>query len=274
MPIQTIHVNGAELTYHEEGAGDPIVFINGTLGDYRTWRRQMVAFSATYRAIAVSQRYYWPNSWPDDGTAFGISAHAADLAELLRQLKLPPVHLIGHSYGGAIVTQVALEHPELVRSLILGEPALGSLIAEHPDGPPLLAEFAQARRVAYDDWQAGHHAKALEENLTFVFGREHFDRVRAEHYEIMAENGAVLGAAYRPRPPAPSFTEAQVRQLRMPTLLIAGSATKRMFGIICDTLAGYVPWVDRVTLADASHTLGMEVPDAFNRAILDFLVDK
>jgi pimeloyl-ACP methyl ester carboxylesterase len=64
MPLETIQLNGAELSYWEEGDGVPLVFVHGMLGDYRSWRRQTSEFSKTYRTIALSQRYYRPNSWP------------------------------------------------------------------------------------------------------------------------------------------------------------------------------------------------------------------
>jgi hypothetical protein len=47
----------------------------------------------------------------------------------------------------------------------------------------------------------------------------------------MAENGPVIAAGYRPRPPAPSVTREQIQALHMPTLLIDGSKTSRSFAL-------------------------------------------
>src|SRR5882757_9158901 len=107
MIARSVEVNGAELRYLEAGAGHPLILINGLLGDYRSWRQQIEVLRATYRVLALSQRYYWPNKWPDDGTGFGVATHVADLAALLSKLGLPPVHLIGHSYGGGVAAQFA-----------------------------------------------------------------------------------------------------------------------------------------------------------------------
>jgi non-heme chloroperoxidase len=141
VAIKHLKINGAEVTYREEGAGVPVVLLNGMLGDYRGWQRQVDALSPQYRVLALSQRYFPPNKWPDDGAGWGPVNHVADLTVLLRQLGLPPVHLVGHSYGGAVAPRLAAEHPQLVRSLILGEPGLQNLALDHPAMPGLLNEF-------------------------------------------------------------------------------------------------------------------------------------
>jgi pimeloyl-ACP methyl ester carboxylesterase len=119
MTRRSIEVNGGELTYLETGVNPPVILINGLLGDYRSWRRQVDVFRPNYRVLALSQRYYWPSKWPDDGAGVSVATHVADRSSLLRQLDLPPVHLIGHSYGGGVSAQFASEHPDLVRSLVL-----------------------------------------------------------------------------------------------------------------------------------------------------------
>lgn len=70
MNRRSIEINGAELTYLEAGVGPPVILINGLLGDYRSWRRQVDVLHPNYRVLALSQRYYWPNKWPDDGAGF------------------------------------------------------------------------------------------------------------------------------------------------------------------------------------------------------------
>jgi pimeloyl-ACP methyl ester carboxylesterase len=183
MAVQTIEVNGAELTCLEEGTGDPVVLLHGTLGDYRTWRRQVDQFRSKYWIIALSQRYYWPNKWPDDGTGYGVRTHVAQ--PFSDSFTFHQLHLIGHSYGGYVAAQLAVEHRELVCTLVLAEPALASLAVELPEMPRLMAEFAQNRKAAFDDWQTGDRTKAVEEHLAYVFGIESLNRIRDEHYGVM-----------------------------------------------------------------------------------------
>src|SRR5262245_48595971 len=59
-PMRAV-VNGVELAYIERGQGEPVILIHGGSGDYRAWERQLSEFSASYRVIAYSQRYHYPN---------------------------------------------------------------------------------------------------------------------------------------------------------------------------------------------------------------------
>jgi non-heme chloroperoxidase len=271
MNRRSIEINGAELTYLEAGVGPPVILINGLLGDYRSWRRQVDVLRPNYRVLALSQRYYWPNKWPDDGAGFGVATHVVDLSSLLRQLDLPPVHLIGHSYGGGVAAQFASEHPDLVRSLVLAEPAVATIALDDPAVPGLLAEFGENRKIVFDEWQNGSRTKAVEEQLLYVFGHEALDRIRAEHLAFINENADVIGAAFRPRPPPPPFTPASARRLTMPVLLIEGAGTRPIFRITCEKLASYLPDVQRVVIPDTSHALSLESPGPFSEATLQFL---
>jgi len=100
-------------------------------------------FAHRYRTIVYSRRRHWPNAWPDDESGSEAPVHAADLATLLRALKLAPAHLIGHSYGALIALLLAAEHPARVRTLALGEPPLISWLNSLPDGQPLVADFME-----------------------------------------------------------------------------------------------------------------------------------
>src|SRR5512142_1578335 len=97
--LQTVQANGQTLHYLEQGTGEPIVLVHGSLGDYRTWRPQLEPFAQQYRVIAYSRRYQYPNSWPGDGHNYSPALHAEDLAGLVQTLGLGRVHLVGSSFG-------------------------------------------------------------------------------------------------------------------------------------------------------------------------------
>src|SRR5215813_6775072 len=147
METKEVPVNGLTLHYIERGQGTPVVLVHGTLGDYRTWDGQLEAFSNGYQLISYSRRYHYPNEWPKDATDFSVTIHASDLAAFIKALNLPPVHLIGHSYGAFITFLVARDHPEVIRSLTLGEPPIMPLLGTTPEGDALLTT-AIARSIA------------------------------------------------------------------------------------------------------------------------------
>src|SRR5262245_12953842 len=98
--VKSVFVNGDSLHYIDIGKGDPVVFVHGTLDDYRVWQMEMDTFAKNHRVIAYSRRYAYPNKQViNDSADYSVSIHAKDLAEFIRSLNLGPVHLVGHSYG-------------------------------------------------------------------------------------------------------------------------------------------------------------------------------
>ena len=99
LPTKRANVGGTELSYFEIGEGEPVVFVHGSIGDYRTWGYQFEAFAQRYRVISYSRRYHYPNTWVGDGMDYSSALHAEDLAGFIRALGFGPAHLIGQSYG-------------------------------------------------------------------------------------------------------------------------------------------------------------------------------
>lgn len=126
--MPSVDVDGVGLYFEERGTGRPLVLVHGIPTDYRAWASQMLPFSTKYRTIAINRRYAVPNrreGGPLDST---VSNNAADLKKFIEKLGIAPVDLIGHSYGGFISALVAADHPGLVRSLVLVEPAVSTML--------------------------------------------------------------------------------------------------------------------------------------------------
>src|SRR4051794_12594635 len=101
--VKSIFINGDSIHYTDIGKGDPVVFVHGALGDYRTWRAQVDSFAKNYRGITSGRRYAYPNQQTIiDSSKHSFASHAKDLAEFLRKLNLEPAHLVGHSSGAYI----------------------------------------------------------------------------------------------------------------------------------------------------------------------------
>ena len=146
--LKSLEVNGYDMAYQETGSGVPLILVHGSINDYRVWAAQVPEFAKNYRVLAVSLRHYYPERWDGKGNDFSIEQHISDVPVFIRQLNLGPVHLLGHSRGGAVVLNVAKMHPELIKSLILEDASgLEALLPESPDDDRLVAE-AKANREA------------------------------------------------------------------------------------------------------------------------------
>jgi pimeloyl-ACP methyl ester carboxylesterase len=129
---------------HASGAGTPAVLVHGVYpGSPASFARQR-PLAASALLIAVDRRGYGAN--PDRGGPLGWPADCQDLLRLLEALG--GAHLVGHSYGGTVVGLAASRRPDLVRSLVLVDPALHTVAADDPDVADLLAREAEVARIA------------------------------------------------------------------------------------------------------------------------------
>jgi pimeloyl-ACP methyl ester carboxylesterase len=114
---RTVRVDGAELWYREQGAGEPLVLLHGFLDCGSAWDPFVATLAERYRVIVVELRGHGRSTNPA-GT-FTMRQSAADVTALLDSLRLPRVHAMGISAGGMTLLHVATRQPERLRSLVL-----------------------------------------------------------------------------------------------------------------------------------------------------------
>ena len=273
-PPQRIEIHGAELHYIEQGQGEPVVFVHGGLGDFRTWGPQMAAFATQYRAISYSRRAHYPNAWPPEYTQCAMTTHAADLAALIMRLAGGPVHLVANSYGGYICLLLAIQQPDLVRTLALAEPPVHPLLRRLPEGADLFAAFiAAAWHPAGRAFATGHQEEGVRRFLDGAIGPGAFDQLPPPVRAGMMLNAREMGvetltpfAIYMPDLP-----DGALRGIRAPTLLLHGADSPVMYHHINAALAARLPQAEEVVIPAASHVLHSQNPAAHNAAVLGFL---
>jgi non-heme chloroperoxidase len=272
MKTKEVRVN--ELTFHyiESGQGTPVLLVHGTLEDYRTWDGQLEALSKGYRLITYSRRYHYPNEWIKDSTDFSITIHARDLAALIKALNLPPVHLIGHSYGGSIAFLVARDHPEVIRSLTLAEPSLVPLLKTTAEGDALLTSFITTSIVPSSDaFKQGNHEEGVRRFVNGVLGEGSYEKLPPPVRTRVMDNVQELKGELSSQDLYPPTTCEDVQKVKVPTLLVDGELSPKMFHVIDDMLQHCLPSVERATIPAASHQMEVENPQAFNETVLAFI---
>ena len=121
--MERARTDGAELEYEVSGTGEPVVFIHGAfIAD--TFRPLLAEPSLVgrYQLILYHRRGYAGSSRASEPVS--VARQAADCRALLRHLGVERAHVVGHSYGGAVALQLALDTPGVVHSLALLEPGL------------------------------------------------------------------------------------------------------------------------------------------------------
>jgi len=267
--LRKLKVGGVQLAYVDIGKGQPIVLVHGALSDYRQWAPQIEALSKRYRVIAYSRRYHYPNPPADDHADYSYALNEEDLVALLRSLRLGQVHLLVHGYGGFVATLVARDHPELVRTLLLAEPGVYSMIPWKKDRRAAVEGLKAAAAASGDAVRAGDFERAVKQFYAVVQGNAGaFDSLPEPQRRIMRDNASTLLLGIE-SPPA--FPCEQVHGIGARTLLIQGDASTRNERAAVEGLDRCLPNRDRATIKGASRVVNRGNPDAFNDAIIRFL---
>jgi esterase len=116
-------VNDVRLYYEETGNGAPIACIHGTGSSALLWGDSVDDLAQLGRVITYDRRGCTRSERPETYERTTVAAQADDAAALLEALEAVPAVVIGRSYGGAVATELALRRPDLVRALVLLEPA-------------------------------------------------------------------------------------------------------------------------------------------------------
>ncbi len=115
-------INGLELYYEMKGRDEReglevVLFVHGLGSSGRDWERQVPFFAERFRVVTVDLRGHGRSDKPPG--PYSMAMLAGDVAELIRALDLGTVHVVGLSLGGMVAFQLAVDAPELVRSLVI-----------------------------------------------------------------------------------------------------------------------------------------------------------
>jgi pimeloyl-ACP methyl ester carboxylesterase len=263
-------VDGVQLYYEITGSGYPLLFAHEFAGDYRSWEPQVRHFARRYQVITFNARGYPPSDVPEDVSAYSQEQAARDIVGLLQYLQIPQAHLIGLSMGGYAVLHVGLSHPSVARSLVVAGCGYGSVSSERErfqqDSGNIAARLQREGMSAVAEVYARGPTRVQFEDKDPRGWREFADQL-AKHSAIGAALTLLGVQGHRPSVYA---LEAQMRQLRVPTLIVTGDEDEPCLepGLF---MKRTIPSAGLVVMPKSGHTINIEEPDAFNRIVSDFL---
>ncbi len=277
QPNQTQHpskvvVGQVELHYIVRGQGQPLILLHGGQGDYRSWTPQIQALASKYQLISYSRRYHYPNQNPLTSRNHSALIDAVDLAGLIAALKLGPVHLVGTSYGAFTALAFAIDHPELVRSLVLAEPPVLQWAMTSTRGAELYREFmTTVHQPAGKAFAAGDTVGAMRLLINRFDGPGAFDALPQERRTTVMQNARFFQAVTSSSDPFPNLSKDKVGHLSMPVLVVRGADTKELDMVVSEEVARVIPKAQKAIIPQAGHGSPRQNPVAFNAAVLAFL---
>ena len=271
--MQEIEVNGIAVAFADEGRGQPIILLHSSTGSKGQWRDAFAAWAKRYRVIAPDLIGYgesgrWTGAKPH-GLLDEVEIVAAMIARADR-----PVHLIGHSYGGAVALQTALELGRYVASLSLVEPTAFYLLAQAPATEPHALEgLNEIKEVVGDIEQAlsaGFPLVAAQRFIDYWCGDGAWLRLHAQRRSrITSQMPKVLHDFHALLREETAL--AKVAALKIPTLVLCGTNSPCATRCVTRILATAVRSARHRTIANAGHMLPITHSETVNGFILEHM---
>ena len=242
------------LHWVSKGAGDPVLMIMGLGLSGGAWWRTVPVLSRTLRVITYDNRGVGRSHarFP----SYTTEAMADDAAGVLDAAGIERAHVYGFSLGGMVAQQLALRHPERVRSLVLGATHAGGPKAVPPESE-VLAFFRRRASMTASD--------AARASVPFNYGprcrREHADRIaedirrRLEHrFPERAYRAQIWAAALH-------NTHRRLNRIEVPTRVVHGRHDRIVPIANADILAGGIPNAELRILEESGHLYSTEQPE-------------
>jgi pimeloyl-ACP methyl ester carboxylesterase len=258
-----IKANGVTLHYEVTGAGPDLVLVHGAGGNSDYWARQVPVFSGSYRVITVDLRGHGQSEAPPLG--YTIPDFMEDLRQALPLMGVRQAALVGFSMGGRIVSHLASVEPSLVRALVLTNSTVGPL--ETPPG-------ARGRTEALLEIIRRGDIGQIAENSTRMAispgARERDPAAWDLYYRMCLRNPpagmlGLMGASLTSRLP-----DTDLSAINCPVLMIQGTqdivvpaeAREKSHKLLKQA---------RLVVLPTGHASALEAPEAWNKAVLEFL---
>jgi len=254
-----IALNKTEIYYETAGKGQMVLFIHGLGSSVRDWETQIPAFSKSFHTVAFDLRGHGQSQKPQG--PYSMSLFASDAAELIKSLGGAPVHVVGISLGGMVAFQLAVNHPELVKSLAIVNSGPEVVVRTLKDRWQVFLRFAIVRLLGMRKM-----GEVLSKRL---FPKPEQGALRDTFVERWAENDtrpyldtlrAIVGWSVADR----------IGEIAAPTLVVAADGDYTPVS----SKQEYVSKMQNaklVVIQDSRHAVPVEKPEEFNPIVIDFL---
>jgi pimeloyl-ACP methyl ester carboxylesterase len=262
--LDTIYVPGGSIEAEVSGSGEPVLLIHGSIvADAFSPLLHEPALKRRYRLISYHRRGFRGSTL---SSSLSISDQAADAAAVLKHYGVTRAHIVGHSYGGAIALQLALDAAETVGSLALLEPALMMV--------PSASQFMESMGPVVKAHSSGDKATAIDGILQGLGGPEYRSAadktLPTDWFQRAVDDADTFFQVELPALQEWEFTADLAKKVRAPVLAVIGGESAPLFREGHELLKLRMPQSEPLTIPATAHLLQVENPGAIAEALSRF----
>ena len=248
--MATLDRDGVKIHYEVHGSGPAVLLSHGYSATSKMWDGQVAALKDRYKVIVWDMRGHGESDYPADPKAYSEALTVEDMAALLRACGAASAVIAGLSLGGYMSLAFHATHPQLTRAIMLFD-----------TGPGFKND--EARKA----WNETAHRRAHDLDTRGLAALGTSDEVRlGKHRSADGLAGAARGMLAQ----ANDRVIRSLEGIAVPTLVLVGAEDKS-FLAATDYMANKIKGSTKVVIPGAGHAANLHQPEAFNRAVTDFL---
>ncbi|HLP56875.1 MAG TPA: alpha/beta fold hydrolase [Fluviicola sp.] len=242
------------------GEGQPLLILHGLFGHSDNWQTHAKKLAEYYQVILIDQRNHGHSDWSDE---FSYELLAQDLHELITELGLQKIILLGHSMGGKTVMRYAQLHPELIEKLIVVDMGVKAYPPHHTD---ILAGLS---KVDLNVVKSRSEVEAILLPYVPVDGTRQF-LMKNLYWKEKTQLAWRMNVPVLEREMESILAAIPPDEVLIRTLFIRGALSNYIIDEDIPDLEDQFPDSDVITVPNAGHWVHAEAPEAFVNAVLEF----
>ncbi|MFW0754383.1 alpha/beta fold hydrolase [Pseudomonas sp. H11T01] len=250
---------GCTLHYEEYGHGEPVLLLHGLGSSALDWEDQIPVLAARYRVIVPDARGHGRSDKPRE--RYSIAGFSADVIALIEYLNLGPAHVIGLSMGGMIGFQLAVDQPQMLKSLCIVNSAPQVKLQTPDEYWQWFKRWSLMRVVSMSAIGTALGAKLFPKPEQAALRSKIAQRwAKNDKRAYLASFDAIIGWGVQER----------LSRVTCPTLIVSADRDYTPVALK-EAYVKLLPNARLVVIADSRHATPLDQPERFNQTLLEFL---